>query len=67
MVRLQCLGVRFEKRGREFTSVVRLSGLSHEAIAKAKYPQLRRAVRGMGMKMPKITGVRPEARRSNPG
>ena len=32
---LQCPSVRFEERGREFASVVRLTGLSQVAVAKA--------------------------------
>jgi len=66
MVRLQCLSVRFEKRGREFTSVVRLSSLSCVAGAKANARSCESS-EGQGAKAPEITGVRPEARRSNPG
>lgn len=65
---LQGRVVRAETRGREFVSVVRLTCFHKVAGAKAISPQLFfMDSEGQGMKVPEITGTRPEARRSNPG
>lgn len=65
MVGLQCLSVRFEKRGREFASVVRVSGFSHVPGTKANARSCESSEE-QGVKAPEITGTGPEARRSNP-
>ena len=54
--------VCFETHGEEFASVARLI---QEAAAKAKAPQFART-RALGTKVPGVTGVRPETRRSSP-
>ncbi len=53
--------VRFETRGKEFIYVARLNQV---ALAKAKIPQF---TRGLGVKAPLVTWIRPETGRSSPG
>ena len=53
--------VRAETRGREFVSVVRLTCFCKVAEAKATSSQLHSSEE-RGMKVPEITGTRPEAR-----
>lgn len=44
-----------------------MARLKQVAKAKAKVPQCLRGMRELGVKVPIVTGARPEARRSRPG
>lgn len=58
--------VRFEKRGREFISVARLTVIRQGTTAKATSPQ-RFSREGRRMKMREVTGIIPETPRTTPG